>query len=1001
MPHYAGGVSARLTNMNNAPTDSLEVTSLNSKSERWTRITIGVALFALPLIYFYPAVLGKVTLAPGDGWSQIFGIRILIGQMLSQGQLPLWNPYIFGGMPLLASLQPGALYPPTWLFAIFPPQFSMNFMAITTYHLALIGTYLFARRIGCTRLGSLIAGMAFTFGGFMIAHLGHTNRVAAAAWLPWILLAISELARQVRWRWITLGACFIALQLFAGDPQMTFYGAFVIVPFALLPFFDRSYLNKPRYLASLFMMALCGGLLSLIQLLPAREMLSYGERAGIDYDYFSQFSYPPGQWLNLFFPYFFGSAQLAPYDVMYWGSWNPPETTAYVGLATIWLALLALFTARKTSAPDRRVWFWAIIAALALFLSFGSYLPHSFHHALFQLPVYKLFRAQGRHLFEFNFALSLLAGLGLTALAELTASQARRILLATGTIIASCLATGVVLYCFYAERLLSRQPVASQIRAAGWARAQHPDIFIPLIIFVLAGLALMLYRWRPRWAIIVLPLFFLVDAWSWGLTAEWIEADHNVKQALADPPVVKAIKARESNLSQFRMLSYGKDMMGEGAATLNTTNISIQRGVQSLNGYDPLRLLRISELAGRMSLDGEVSDLTTFDPEHKGFDLLNVKYLVREKNAAPETLNYIELGGVKFAEPSGSLTFANGAQASIAVDANATEIALVSALGGSAATFDGAPILQLELHTTTGQVIKREVQAGRDSAEWAYDRADVLPIIKHKRAQIVESWSAGDYQGHHYLTRLSFPRAQINRVDVKHVGGAAEIFVTRAVLFDSLLNRTLPINQFSLSPARWRKVEDLGRVELYENTQHMPRVWFVGRTELLRSDEVLQTIKTGKLPNGSLFEPAQVALLEREDFSRRTFAPPAFGNASENSVEVVRYVPQRIVLQTRNANAGLLVLSEIYYRGWEAWVDGKRLPIERVNYVLRGVVLAAGNHRVEFRYRAHSFRNGAGYSLLGIALLGAGSWFSRRRKRTENVTARLDETDAVHNEDSQ
>src|SRR5215510_2853425 len=150
------------------------------------RIVTAVTLALLPIIYFYPAAMGKLMLAPGDGWSQILGNRILIGEMLRNGQLPLWNPYLFSGMPLMAAIQTGAFYPPTWLFAILSPMAAMNWMVITTYHIALIGAYFYARRIGCNRVGSMIAGVAFAFGGYMVGHLGHTNRVAAAAWLPWV-----------------------------------------------------------------------------------------------------------------------------------------------------------------------------------------------------------------------------------------------------------------------------------------------------------------------------------------------------------------------------------------------------------------------------------------------------------------------------------------------------------------------------------------------------------------------------------------------------------------------------------------------------------------------------------------------------------------------------------------------------------------------------------------------------------------------------------------------
>src|SRR6185369_1529842 len=141
------------------------------------RPVVALILLALPLIYFFPAIFGPVTLIPGDGWTQNFGVRVLLGKMIASGQLPLWNPYIFAGMPLLASVYPGALYPPNWLFAVLTPRVAINAVVITTYHLALLGTYLFARRVGINRLGALLAGMAFTFGGYMISHLGHTSRI--------------------------------------------------------------------------------------------------------------------------------------------------------------------------------------------------------------------------------------------------------------------------------------------------------------------------------------------------------------------------------------------------------------------------------------------------------------------------------------------------------------------------------------------------------------------------------------------------------------------------------------------------------------------------------------------------------------------------------------------------------------------------------------------------------------------------------------------------------
>ena len=71
-----------------------------------------LAVTVAPIIYFLPAILKGDVLCPDDGIIFNTPLRVATAQIVRSGNLPLWNPYIFSGMPLLASAQGGLLFPP-------------------------------------------------------------------------------------------------------------------------------------------------------------------------------------------------------------------------------------------------------------------------------------------------------------------------------------------------------------------------------------------------------------------------------------------------------------------------------------------------------------------------------------------------------------------------------------------------------------------------------------------------------------------------------------------------------------------------------------------------------------------------------------------------------------------------------------------------------------------------------------------------------------------------
>jgi membrane protein YfhO len=948
-----------------------------SKKERaslWSRIATAAALILLPLLYFFPAVIGKITLVPGDGLSQNLGVRILTGQMLRDGHLPLWNPYIFAGTPLLASIYPGALYPPNWLFALFTPTTAMNIVVITTYHLTIVGTYLYGRRIGMTRIGALIAGAAFTFGGFMIAHMGHTSRIAAAAWLPWILLAVENLYWRLTWRWVALGAAFIALQLFAGEPQMNFYTILVCGGYFLFSFYRREERERRRrFLFGAAAMSVCGALLSAIQLLPERELLQMGERAAISYQYYSAYSFSPFNILTFVFPFFFGGATLPQAKVPYWGKWTIDETCGYFGLLTLLLALVALFGARRRSLAS----FWGVAALVSLALSLGDYLPFGLNRVLYGLPGFNLFRASGRHMYEFTFSLAMLGGLGASYLARSAPEASRRAARRAVILFAAIVGMTIVVYRFLSPYL----PAGETPRVASANALTNFEAWGPVLVTSLSLVAVgVFWRLRNSYAgalmvvVVFVDLLFFGLAFNWG----WREFLTGVNARLQDPPAVRFIKSREADLNSFRTVSY-YEIFGHKYDDLNSPNVSIARGLQSVNGYDLLRLNRQGAVAGNMGGGGLISDPLVFGPYHQGLNLLNVKYALRSN----EQRRTVDVEGIRFDAELLSLRMPPGfrAEASLA-GGMASELAVVSTMFNSIHIPDGTPMARIRLRGKDGRVIDLELKAGRDSAEWAYDnREGVRAAIKHQRAKVAERFPAGGYSSNGYLARLPFERAEIVGVEFECLAADASVLILRASLLDSTTGAVTVLSPIHFQGAQWRKLATFGEVDVYENLKALPRAWFVNRAAVGPTADVLETIRTGRMKDGAAFDPGETVLFANEDLGN--WKNPQIEKPVNAEVKVMRYEPQRIELGTRNERPGFLTLSEIYYRGWEAWIDGRRAPIERANYALRGVAVPAGEHRIEFVFRAHSFYNGAAWSLFGVLLLLVGASSVARRALTK------------------
>jgi hypothetical protein len=162
-------------------------------------------------------------------------------------------------------------------------------------------------------------------------------------------------------------------------------------------------------------------------------------------------------------------------------------------------------------------------------------------------------------------------------------------------------------------------------------------------------------------------------------------------------------------------------------------------------------------------------------------------------------------------------------------------------------------------------------------------------------------------------------------------------------------------------PMNWPGLTLMAQIDglwVYRNQHTLPRVWIVHPAVDAAGDWETQW--------ATLADQAIATIATGEDVARMT-----------------HYAPDRIEVEARSAADGMLVLSEIWYPGWQATVDGKAQPVERVAGILRGVQLTRGTHQVVLVYDPASARRGAGLSLAGIAgLVGWGGWRLWRRWQT-------------------
>jgi hypothetical protein len=910
---------------------------------------------ALYTVFFSPVVFSGGLLAPGDGvfyyLPNFFSKRVL------------WEPLVFSGFPMAADPQVMTWYPIASFFALFH---SWNAFVISAYVLASCFAYGYVLRLTQSRLAGFTSGIIYGMCGFMMAHLGHTSMIHTAVWMPLFLWSLEELRGKLSFGWFAVACFAITFSVFAGHPQILVYTLGVGTLYVLVRGISGAGTGRWQYYGLYSMILVFGIILAAIQLLPSAELKDLGMRSKMNFEVFNECSLPPYQGLALFFPYLLGGTAGSMYP-FYFGSCNVHELSGYIGILPILLAGVGSLAYRKKSI----IWFWICVALCAFLLTLGDATPLA--QLMYHIPAYNKFRVPARHFIEMALAVSVLAGFGVAAVQNKVAT--RRVIL--GTILAGA----ATMLSIFAAILMNSESLYAYAFQNGvrkfallpWA---NPAVGLPFLLLLSGCIALYFFSRKAQNHLRQALLLFIliIDLGSFGWFMQWKYGSPD-KEILAPSAMAEKYKRLLNTHNQRMLISTGA--IGDFSGL--KPNISRLWGMPSANGYNPLILSRVRELLS-MEPAGIVSGFW-FSAFDRSFDIMAVRYVFVPQSEVQKP-RFLEKGGFPWVANDAPIQMGGGCNAlhsdsltlHLPVPVNATAVGIVSAMACSAEVADNAEVVRMKLTDIQGNTQIKSLRAGKDTSEWAHDCEDVFPLMKHQRATVFESSpnmreSLNPCEGHKYLSVLPLNRMEkIKSVELLWAGLSGTIRIHKISLFDERSDSSYPLFALSSSltdTTRWRHAEDVEGTSVFENLRAMPRAWLVTDVVSAKPEEVLYALKSSRLPDGRDFDPARTALIE-EPLSMTSDMVKA---ATAAAVRISHIDNGSMEINTDADSPSYLVLSDIYYPGWQATIDGNETHVFQTDYVLRGIMVPAGRHVVRFEFRPRSLYLGAGISVVSLLSL--------------------------------
>jgi membrane protein YfhO len=914
-----------------------------------------------------PSHVGRTPDAGAPAWTIEPWFKIISNQYWSEHELPLWNPNSAYGTPLAADMQSQPFYPLAVLLALHPTALTYNFFIVGRLFVAGLLMFLFAR-LFLDFIASLIAAMTFMLTGYFIIYLNMPH-LSVEVLLPGIFLGFELLLRQNSWKAVIGAAGIIFLCVTGGMPE----SLFLAVSFGCLYFFFQIAVTpefRERPLARLGKLAAAvalGFALSAFLLFPFLEFMKIAhdthQAANLGNDMpGSEFDGDPRVMIIHLLPLIFGRVV----NSIFLGLSGWTGMRGYWGITPCLFAIAAVLCcfARKNIAYPRRLRFltafFGVSLVLMVFKRFGSPIINW----IGLLPLGDMIEYVKYQESLMAFCVATLAGIGFSLLCD---KQTR-----SGYFFVAAIALLVVMLA------LAAWSVPHVLELKNFAFMYYRIVLAGLLI-VLAAVILLIVPLRLSW--IAWGFFGLLTA---ELCLNFIVPSFYLSNHLPSvrrspytgAPYIDFV--RERNRDHYRVFARGGFLYPNWAGVFGLADV---RSVDALYYRPYINFVRsfLLKPESERQYHGELEDrftgsdgsFYTFDTEleMRFLALSSVKYLIgfgefgsppskvleeivaqhRTQNLWGLSPDLFQVDGQQIASGLFQHPPSHRVSYKMVVDPNQPIFEGVATIKADAQ--DKTAGVDFLLEIDTGEKIEKLFST--------FLNPRAAPADKAGRPFRLD---LSQYSGKEVELLFSTDSGPTGNNAFGWAGWAKLRFVP-----------TKESEQF-------KKVYNK-EVNVYEVARVLPRASLFRAVEVLPEDQVLPRLKD------PAFNPEQKVILSQESLSNEdTAAVQSLTKGPKTpsaAASITSYDSQHVRIEADADSSTLLMLNDANYPGWRAYLNGKRVPILKADYLFRGVVLPAGRNVLEFAYEPTSYRLGALVTtgtLASLALV-AGLAFRRRRRQ--------------------